>query len=140
MIPITDTISIDERHLEEVFIHASGPGGQNVNKVATAVQLRFDAHHAELPDDVRERFCRLAGKRLSSDGIVIIEAKRFRTQEQNREDASNRLIALLRKAALPPTPRRKTRLPFAAKQARLEKKRHRSSIKRQRKPTNPEDE
>ena len=135
MIPITYTIALDERFLEEVFIHASGPGGQNVNKVATAVQLRFDVFHAELPDDVRERFCRLAGKRLSSDGIVIIEAKRFRTQEQNREDALNRLIALLQKAAQPPTPRRKTRPSRAAKQARLDSKRHRSGIKRLRKPT-----
>lgn len=140
MIPITDTISLDERHLEEVFIHASGPGGQNVNKVATAVQLRFDVFHAELPDDVRERFCRLAGKRLSSDGIVIIEAKRFRAQEQNREDARNRLIALLQKAAQPPTPRRKTRPSLAAKHARLDEKRHRSNIKRLRRPTNQTEE
>ena len=140
MIPITDAISLDERHLEEVFIHASGPGGQNVNKVATAVQLRFDVFHADLPDDVRERFCRLAGKRLSSDGIVIIEAKRFRAQEQNREDARNRLIALLQKAAQPPTPRRKTRPSLAAKHARLDKKRHRSNIKRLRRPTNQNEE
>ncbi|GAK49006.1 class I peptide chain release factor [Candidatus Moduliflexus flocculans] len=140
MIPITDTISLDEQHLEEVFIHASGPGGQNVNKVATAVQLRFDVFHAELPDDVRERFCRLAGKRLSSDGIVIIEAKRFRAQEQNREDARNRLIALLQKAAQPPTPRRKTRPSLAAKQARLDGKRHRSNVKRLRRPTNQTEE
>jgi len=140
MIPITDTISIDERHLEEVFIHASGPGGQNVNKVATAVQLRFDTLHAELPEDVRERFCRLAGKRLSSEGIVIIEAKRFRTQEQNREDARKRLVALLQKAAQPPPPRRKTRPSLAAKQARLEQKRHRGGIKQQRKPIHHDDE
>ena len=137
---ITETIFIDERHLEEVFIHASGPGGQNVNKVATAVQLRFDVFHAELPDDVRERFCRLAGKRLSSDGIVIIEARRFRTQEQNREDALKRLIALLQKAAQPPTLRRKTRPSLAAKQSRIENKRHRSGIKRQRRPIARDDD
>lgn len=140
MIPVTPTIAIDERHLDEQFIHASGPGGQNVNKVATAVQLRFRIQEAALPDDVRERLCRLAGKRLTSDGALLIEAKRFRTQEQNRADALNRLIALIQKAAQPPTPRKKTRPPLAAKQARLETKKQRGGLKKLRRVDRRDDE
>ena len=136
MISVTPTIAIDERHLDEQFIHASGPGGQNVNKVATAVQLRFRIQEAALPDDVRERLCRLAGKRLTSDGALLIEAKRFRTQEQNRADALNRLIALIQKAAQPPTPRK----PLAAKQARLETKKQRGGLKKLRRVDRRDDE
>ena len=140
MIPITPTIAIDERHIDEAFIHASGPGGQNVNKVATAVQLRFHVHEAALPEDARERLCRLAGKRLSSDGILILEAKRFRTQEQNRADALRRLIALIQKAAQPPTPRKKTRPSLASRQERLATKRKRGGVKKLRRATPRDDD
>lgn len=127
---VTSTITIDERDIQEQFIHASGPGGQHVNKVATAVQLRFDAEHASLPDDVRERLKSLAGKRMTTDGVVLIEAKRYRTREQNRQDALERLLNLLRKAAQRPRPRQKTRPSRAARQRRLTNKRHKSVIKR----------
>ena len=110
MIQITPTISIDESEIKEHFIRASGPGGQNVNKVATAVQLRFNvAGSLSLPHDVRERLVRLAGRRITEEGILIIEARRFRTQEQNRQDAVDRLIQLVKKAAQRPKTRRKTR-------------------------------
>ena len=130
MIPITRDLAIDENEIQEEFIRASGPGGQNVNKVATAAQLRFDARHSpSLPEEVRVRLLRLAGRRVNADGVLLIEAKRFRTQEQNRADARARLIALIRQAAVEPKARRKTQPTRAAKQRRLESKQHRSKIK-----------
>jgi ribosome-associated protein len=130
MIPITPGISLDESELHEEFIRASGPGGQNVNKVATAVQLRFDARHSpSLPDDVRERLMRLAGKRVNADGILVIEASRFRTQEQNRADARARLIALIRQATVRPKTRRKTKPSRAAKEKRIAGKKYRGQVK-----------
>lgn len=139
MIPITSAISLDDSELHETFIRASGPGGQNVNKVATAVQLRFDARHSpSLPDAVRARLLRLAGKRVNAEGVLLIEAARFRTQEQNRADARARLIALIRQAALPPKSRRKTKPSRAAKERRLEGKKRRSAVKILRKVSHEE--
>jgi ribosome-associated protein len=138
MIQVTDAIAIDEREFEERFIRASGPGGQNVNKVSTAVQLRFDVRRSpSLPAPVRTRLERLAGSRLTKDGVLVITAQRHRTQERNRDDALERLIDLVRRAAVPPTPRRPTRPTKASKARRLEGKRQRSGIKqmRQRKPS-----
>ena len=133
MIPITPDISIDDSAIEERFIRASGPGGQNVNKVATAVQLRFDvASAASLPGDVRARLVRLAGRRMTTEGVLVIEARRYRTRERNRADALARLTALIRRAAEPPKPRRKTRPPRASKARRLETKRRRGTVKRTR--------
>jgi ribosome-associated protein len=139
MIPITSTIVLDEKEIQEEFIRASGPGGQNVNKVATAVQLRFDVRHStSLPEDVRERLMRLAGKRMNSDGVLLIEARQYRTQEQNRADARERLIVLVRQAAAKPKARRKTKPSRAAKQKRLESKKHRGAIKSLRRATHDE--
>jgi ribosome-associated protein len=133
MIRITDSISIDESELEERFIRASGPGGQNVNKLASAVQLRFDARHTpHLPEDVRGRLERLAGRRLTHQGVVVITAQRHRTQERNRQDARERLFALIRAAAVPPVPRRPTKPTKAARERRIEAKKHRAGIKRER--------
>ncbi len=130
---VTRSIIIDESELTERFTHASGPGGQNVNKVATAVELRFDAARSPaLSAAVRERLATLAGRRLSSDGVLVIFAQRFRSQARNREDARTRLVELLRAAATPPKPRRATRPSRAAKQRRLDEKRHRSTRKRER--------
>ncbi len=135
MIPITRTIAIDEKEIRESFVRAPGPGGQNVNKVATAVQLRFDARHSpSLPPEVRERLIRLAGKRVTLDGELLIDANRYRTQEQNREDARARLIQLIRQAAVKPKVRRETKPSRAAKGRRLEDKRHRSEHKKTRAP------
>jgi ribosome-associated protein len=130
MIRIDDRISIDERELEERFIRASGPGGQNVNKLATAVQLRFDVRHSpSLPAEVRTRLERLAGRRLTRDGVLVINAQRHRTQERNRQDALDRLIALIQRAAVAPVPRRPTKPTAGARERRLQSKKHRGSIK-----------
>ena len=138
MIIITPAISIDESEIQENFIRASGPGGQNVNKVATAVQLRFNvAGSPSLPHDVRERLVRLAGRRITEGGILIIEARRFRTQEQNRQDAVDRLIRLIRKATEKPKPRRKTRPSMASKKRRLDTKHRRGETKRMRRSVPP---
>lgn len=131
MIQITDTISIDESELSESFVRASGPGGQNVNKVSSAVQLRFDARRSpSLSNDVALRLMRLAGKRLTKEGVIVIIAQQHRTQERNRSDARDRLFTLIRQAAVKPTPRRPTKVPKAQRRERLEGKKHRSSIKR----------
>ena len=130
MIRITDTISIDEAELTESFVRASGPGGQNVNKVSSAVQLRFDARHSpSLPNDVAVRLMRLAGKRVTKEGVIVIIAQQHRTQERNRGDARERLFDLIRQAAVRPTPRRPTNVPKAQRKERLEAKKHRSGIK-----------
>jgi ribosome-associated protein len=130
MIRITDHISIVEDELEERFIRASGPGGQNVNKLNTAVQLRFDVRHSPaLRDDVRARLTRLAGQRLTNDGVLVITAQRHRTQERNRQDALDRLIELIRRAAVAPKPRRPTKPTKGSKERRLQGKKQRSTIK-----------
>ncbi len=130
MIPITPNITLDENEIQESFIRASGPGGQNVNKVATAVQLRFDAQHSpSLPEDVRARLMRIAGRRMNQAGEIVIEAKQYRTQEQNRQDALDRLIALIRQAAQKRKTRRATKPTRAAKERRLENKKRRGEIK-----------
>ena len=130
MIRITRSISIGEGELEEHFIRASGPGGQNVNKIASAVELRFDVRGSKsLPDDVRARLERLAGRRLTREGVIVINAQRHRTQERNREDARERLVDLIRRATVAPVPRRATKPTGAARERRLESKKRRSSIK-----------
>jgi ribosome-associated protein len=131
MIYINNRISIDENEIHEEFIRSSGPGGQNVNKVATAVQLRFDVRNSgSLPDDIRDRLISIAGRRITKDGILIIKAARHRTQEQNRKDAVERLSDLVKKAAAPPPkPRKATRPSRAAKERRIESKHRKSKIK-----------
>ncbi len=131
---IAPGVRIDESELEEHFIRSSGPGGQNVNKVATAVQLRFDAANSpNLPERVRERTIALAGQRATKDGIIVIEASRYRTQEQNRADARARLVALVAKAAEPPPkPRKKTKPSRGAIERRLKEKSGRAGIKKMR--------
>jgi len=133
MIPIDDTLALDESEISESFIRASGPGGQNVNKVASAVQLRFDVRQSRsLPEPVRTRLERLGGHRVSQDGVLVISARRFRSQERNREDALGRLVALIRRAATPPTPRRATKPSAASREQRLAAKARRARLKQQR--------
>jgi ribosome-associated protein len=137
MIRITERISIDEGELHETFVRSSGPGGQNVNKLSTAVQLRFDARRsASLPNDVSIRLQRLAGKRLTNDGVIVILAQQHRTQERNRQDARDRLIALIAEAAVKPVPRRPTKPTKTSKEKRLTGKKIHSGIKalRQKRP------
>ena len=130
VIVISDTIAIREDELQLEFVQASGPGGQNVNKVASAVQLRFDTRSPSLPEGVRMRLLRIANNRVGKDGVLLIEAKRYRSQEQNRQDAIRRLVQLIRQASIPPKVRRKTRPSAASKQKRLEAKRKRGEVKR----------
>lgn len=133
MIRVTDQISLDEDELQESFVRASGPGGQNVNKLSTAVQLRFDVRRSpSLPNDVAIRLMRLAGKRMTKEGVLVINAQQYRTQERNREDARERLFDLIRQAAVKPIPRRPTKPTRASQQKRVEGKKIRSNIKRMR--------
>ncbi len=133
MIAITETIAIDERELDESFVRSSGPGGQNVNKLATAVQLRFDLRGSPaIPPGMKARAEKLAGQRLTREGVIVISADRFRTQDQNRDDARARLVELLQRAAVVPKVRRKTRPTLASKKRRIEGKKHRSEVKSRR--------
>lgn len=139
MIEVTPSVSIEESEIQFDFIRSTGPGGQNVNKVATAVQLRWDVRATTaLPPDVKERLVRLAGSRITGEGVLIIEARRYRTQEQNRFDAVQRLVALVQKALEAPKPRRKTRPSVTASAARVGAKRQRGELKRIRR-YNPEE-
>ncbi len=135
---VTESIFIDERELEERFIRASGPGGQNVNKLESAVQLRFDVRRSSLPEDVRARLARLAGRRMTLDGVLVITAQQHRTQERNRADARARLVDLVRRAAVPPVKRRPTRPTKASRERHHEAKRHRAGIKKLRGSTTDE--
>jgi ribosome-associated protein len=138
-ITVTPRIAIDERELDIQFVRASGPGGQNVNKVATAAQLRFDvANSPSLPDDVRARLLRQAAGRINTEGALIIDARRFRSQERNRTDAIERLVELVRRATVTPKKRRPTKPTAAAKRRRLEEKKKRGEDKRLRRPVRGE--
>ena len=136
MLPITPILSISEADIQIDFVAASGPGGQNVNKVATQAQLRFNT--ANLPEDIRTRLAKLAAGRLTADGLLLIQARRYRTQERNRQDALDRLVALLRRAAEPPRPRKRTRPTAASREKRLEHKRRLAETKRLRRPVHPD--
>lgn len=133
MLQVNPYIAIDPSELGEKFVRSSGPGGQNVNKVATAVQLRFDVRRSPaLPEPVRQRLLQLAANRISSDGVLLIEASRFRTQEQNRQDARDRLVAMIRQATVKPKPRKPTKPSAGARKRRIESKKQRGDLKRSR--------
>jgi len=138
MLDITSSLKLDERKIHFEYMRASGPGGQNVNKVATAVQLRFDLRVSSLPEKLKARLRKVEAKRISNDGVLIIEAKRFRTQEQNRQDAIKRLIVLLRKASEESKPRKKTKPTKVSREKRLEAKKLRAEIKMIRRNNNPD--
>ena len=136
MLRINDMVAVDENELQERFVRASGPGGQNVNKVATAVELRFNVAASSLPDDVKQRLVALAGRRLTADGVLLIDSREHRTQVQNREAARARLVALLQHAARRPRKRRPTKPGKAARERRLESKKRRGDVKASRRTGN----
>ncbi|MDK1022247.1 MAG: alternative ribosome rescue aminoacyl-tRNA hydrolase ArfB [Candidatus Hydrogenedentes bacterium] len=141
MIRVTESITLDDDELQEEFIRSSGPGGQHVNKAATGVQLRFDAAGSpSLPEEVRDRLIRLARGRVTDEGVVIIEAKRYRSQDRNRKDALDRLVKLIQAAAVPPKPRKKSRTPPSSRRKRLEEKHKRGQRKRLRRRVKAEED
>jgi ribosome-associated protein len=130
MIPITDTIQLDEREIDERFVRASGPGGQNVNKVSTAVELRFDVAASSLPAEIKARLTTLAGTRMTTEGVLVLDSREHRTQAQNREAARTRLVSLIQQAAVRPKKRRPTKPKKAAREKRLKEKKLRAEVKK----------